>query len=267
MRVSWTSYVTAATVVSLVCWSQQPAEAQTAQEAGTVTSPAAPSGPTPRLPNGRPDLTGIWQRPYVPSVTQPRAGHKGPSELPYTSAGLEDWWNYDPADGDYTANCMPFGLPRSINGPWPMRIMHNETHLAFLFELGNWFNIAPVDGSEHPEELEPTWYGHSIGRWEGDTLVIDTVGFNGWTRLDTRGHPHSDALHLIQTYERIDADHINYTITVDDPKTYSAPWTNERVFTPFDGELMEYVCNENNRSLWEGRLKFWTPPWRDQPPQ
>ena len=136
----------------------------------------------------------------MPNVTEPRAGHKGPSELPYTPAGLEDWWNYDPADGDYTANCMPFGLPRSINGPWPMRIMHNETHIAFLFELGNWFHIVPVDGSEHPEELEPTWYGHSVGRWEGDTLVIDTVGFNGWTRLDTRGHPHSDALHLIQTY-------------------------------------------------------------------
>ena len=78
MRVSWTSYVTAATVVSLVCWSQQPVETQTAQEAGTVTSPAASSGPTPRLPNGKPDLTGIWQRPYVPNVTQPRDGHKGP---------------------------------------------------------------------------------------------------------------------------------------------------------------------------------------------
>ena len=78
MRVSWTAYVTAATVVSLMCWSQQPAEAQTAQEAGTVTSPAAPSGPTPRLPNGRPDLTGIWQRPYVPNVTQPRPGPGAP---------------------------------------------------------------------------------------------------------------------------------------------------------------------------------------------
>ena len=89
MRVSWTSYVTAATVVVLLCWSQQPAETQTAQE--TETSPAAPSGPTPRLPNGRPDLTGIWQRPYVPNVTEPRAGHKGPSELPYTPGGLVDW--------------------------------------------------------------------------------------------------------------------------------------------------------------------------------
>ena len=131
MRVSLTCFGTAPTVVVLLCWSQQPAETQTAQE--TETSPAAPSGPTPRLPNGRPDLTGIWQRPYVPNVTEPRAGHKGPSELPYTPAGLEDWWNYDPADGDYTANCMPVGLPRSINGPWPMRIMHNETHIAFLF--------------------------------------------------------------------------------------------------------------------------------------
>ncbi len=70
---------------------------------------------------------------------------------------------------------------------------------------------------------------------------------------------------MVQTFDLIDAGHIKYTMTVDDPKTYTAPWTNERIFTPFEGDLMEYVCQENNRALWEGRIKSWTPPWRDPP--
>jgi hypothetical protein len=99
-------------------------------------------------------------------------------------------------------------------------------------------------------------WGHA-----GDTLVVDTVGFNGYTRLDTVGHPHTDGLHLIQTFHRTDAGHIAYTITVDDPKTYTRPWKNERTFTLMAGELMEYSCEENNKDLREGHIKVWTPPW------
>ena len=246
-------------------WAPAPAAAQTVQAASTETGATAPPGPTPRLPNGKPDLSGTWQKPYVPDVTKDRPNHQAIADLPFTPWGLENWTNYDPIESDYTGNCMPYGLSRSINGPFPMRIMQDETHIALLFELGAWFHVIPLDGRDHPEELDPTWFGHSVGRWEGDTLVVDTVGFNGYTRIDTVGHPHSDALHMIQTFDLVDAGHIKYTVTVDDPKTYTTPWTTERIFTPFEGDLMEYVCQENNRALWEGRIKPWTPPWRDPP--
>ena len=261
MKMRWRSAGGVVVFVGFVSWLAAPAAAQTARGAAS----AAATEVVPRLANGKPDFSGIWQRPYVPDVTEERRNHQGIPELPFTAWGLENWTSYDPVEDDYTGNCFPFGLSRSINGPFPMRILQDETHLAILFELGTWFHVIPLDGQDHPAELDPTWYGHSVGRWDGDTLIVDTVGFNGYTRLDTAGHPHSDALHLTQTFELSDAGHIEYTMTIDDPKAYTQPWTNERIFTPFEGELMEYVCMENNRALWEGRIKPWTPPWRDQP--
>ena len=265
MRMRWMSIVTMVVIVGLVACTPTSAAAQAAQRDGVASEPPAPTGPIPRLPSGKPDLSGNWQKPYVPDMTKAKSGHQGIADLPFTPWGLENWTNYDPVDGDYTGNCMPYGFPRSINGPFPMRIMQNETSVALLFELGTWFHVIPLDGRDLPEDPDPTWFGHSVGRWEGDTLVVETVGFNGYTRLDTIGHPHSDALHLIQTFERTGADQIRYTMTVDDPKTYTTPWTNERIFTAFEGDLMEYVCQENNRALWEGRIKTWRPPWRDPP--
>jgi hypothetical protein len=99
-----------------------------------------------------------------------------------------------------------------------------------------------------------------VGHWDGDTLVVDTVNFNGRTRLDTIGHPHSDALHVIERFTRTDATHIAYEVTIDDPKIFTKPWTNQRTFTlrP-DWEIMEYSCEENNKDLYEGHLK---PPPR-----
>lgn len=235
--------------------------AQESPRREAVKTPApAPTGPAPRLANGKPDLNGVWQHAYVPDMTRTSPNQKGPGELPFTPAGLQTWKSYDPADGEYTASCMPFGFTRSVNSPYPIQIMQNEKHLAFLFEQNTWFHAVPLDGRDHPKELEPTWFGHSVGKWDGDTLVIDTIGFNGYTRLDTVGHPHSDKLHLVQTLQRTDAGHIAYTITVEDPETYSQPWKNERIFTLTDGELIEYSCEENNRSLWEGRIKPWRPP-------
>ncbi|OLB62570.1 MAG: hypothetical protein AUI11_04995 [Acidobacteria bacterium 13_2_20CM_2_66_4] len=81
-----------------------------------------------------------------------------------------------------------------------------------------------------------------------------------WTRLDTVGHPHSEKLRLVTTYRRTDFDHLTFTVTVDDPETYTKPWTNERTFTRSNGELIEYSCEENNKDLREGHIKFWTPP-------
>jgi hypothetical protein len=221
---------------------------------------AAQDGSWPRLASGKSDLSGIWQGPYVPDMTRTGRGQTGEPDLPFTAAGLQEWKTYDAANGDYTGACLPFGLARSVNAPYPFQIMQSDKAVAFLFEVGNWFHIVTLDGRGHPKEPNPTWFGDSVGRWDGDTLIIDTTGFNGWTRLDTVGHPHSDALHLVQTFRRTDASHIAYTVTVDDPKIYTRPWKNERTLTLQKGELIEYSCEENNKSLREGRIKGWVPP-------
>ena len=243
---------------------------------GTTTSTVA------RLPDGKPDLRGIWMPTYVPDMTVNRRDQRGfavppfstddtaqkrqalyaagnHAELPFTEWGLKDWSTYDAATGDYTGSCLPFGLQRSINAPYPFQIMQDERYVAFLFEINTWHHVVKI-GAEWPKEIEPTWFGASIARWDGDTLVVETRGFNGFTRLDTVGHPHSDALHLTQTFRRLDARRMAYSVTVEDAKTYTKPWTNERTFTLLDGPLLEYSCEENNKSLWEGRIKPWTPP-------
>ena len=232
---------------------------------GTVPGRAAPpKGPAPRTPSGRPDFSGVWDHPYVPDMSASNQRNstlqKGAGPLPYTPAGEQNIKSYDPAkNGDYTGMCMPFGLTRSMNSPYPIQIMQNDKYIAFLFEQSTWFHVVPFK-DKHSDDPNPTWFGESIAKWDGDTLVIDTVGFNGWTRLDTKGDPLSDKLHLVETYKRTDAGHIAYTITVNDPVYYTKPWTNERTFTISNGDLLEYSCEENNRSLWEGRIKLWVPP-------
>lgn len=268
MRISLSSIVTAEIVVAILCWAAAGPGRATAQDeyrGGGVTSPPVPTGPAPRLANGRPDLGGVWERPYVPDMTKDGRGQKGHAELPFTPAGLEDWKSYDAANGDYTGSCFPFGMSRSINSPTPMQIVQNDKYVALLFEQNTWFHVIPIDGRAHPKDPHPTWFGHSVGRWDKDTLVVDTIGFNGYTRLDTIGHPHSDALRLTQTFHRTDAGHIAYTISVDDPKMYAKRWKNERTFTLMQGDLIEYSCEENNKDLRDGHIKAWTPPWVKKP--
>ncbi len=250
----------------------------------------APSGATatagpPRRADGKPDLSGVWMPPYVPDMTVNKRDQRGyaeapfspddtpqvrqafyakgnKAELPFTTAGLADWARYDAATGDYTGSCFPFGLQRSVNAPYPFQIMQDDQQLALLFEINTWHHVVPF-AAQFPRVMtdNPTWFGYSIARWQGDTLVVETRGFNGYTRLDTIGHPHSDALHLTQTFTRLDKATMAYTVTVDDPKTYTKSWRNERTIRLNDGPLMEYSCEENNRSLWEGRITGWSPPW------
>jgi len=229
--------------------------------AGSTISRAQENAASPlRRVGGHLDLSGVWQAPYVPDMTRDGRGQKGEPNLPFTPAGEQNWKAYDPADGDYTGSCLPFGLSRSMNAPNPMQIMQSATRVAFLFEIMNWFHIVPTDGRAFPKDPDPLWFGYSAGRWDGDTLTIETTGFNGWTRLDTVGHPHSDALRLTQTFRRTDAEHLAYTVTVDDRKMYTRPWTNVRTFTLLKGDLIEYSCQENNKDLRDGHIKAWTPP-------
>jgi hypothetical protein len=214
-----------------------------------------PTGPAPRTASGKVDFSGVWEKPYVPDMTKDGKGQQGVGDLPFTPWGEAEWKKYDAADGDYTGACLPFGMTRSMNTPEPMQFLQSDKYLGFLFEQNSWFTVVPLDGRAH-RKGEATWFGDSVGRWEGDTLVVDTVNFNGKTRLDTVGHPHSEQLHLTQRFSRPDLGHLTYEVIVDDPKTFTKSWKNVRtLWLRPDWEMMEYSCEENNKSLWEGRIK------------
>ncbi len=219
-------------------------------------SAAGQSSAVPRLPGGKPDLNGVWERPYVPDMSRNGKDQQGPGPLPFTAWGAEVFKNYDPAKFDYTGHCLPQGLTRSVNSPFPLEIFQTSKRVAVLYEAWNVFHVVPTDGRDFPKNLEPTWMGTSIGKWDGDTLVVDTIGFNDKTNLDTVGHPHSDQMRVTERFTRSDDKHIAYEVTIDDPKTYTKPWKNNRTFTlrP-DWEIMEYSCEENNRDLTQGHIK------------
>jgi hypothetical protein len=105
-----------------------------------------------------------------------------------------------------------------------------------------------MDGRALPKDPNPTWFGYSVGHWDGDTLVVDTAGMNDKTWIDSGGHPHSEDLHVTERFKRLDFGHINLEIKIDDPKAYTKPWTASYGLALMpDTEMLEYVCNENNR--------------------
>ena len=225
-------------------------------------------GPAPRLPNGKPDFSGVWARPGTQDLTESFTNSNGtsnrgePNPLPFTPWGQAQWDNYNPVrDGDYAGSCMPFGWIRSFT-PHPMQIVQNNDYIAFLFEQSTMFQAVNTEGLPHRKEWPPTWFGDSRGRWDGDALVIEAVNFNGYAKLGTIGHPMSDQAKLTMTFRRPDYGHIQFRWVLDDPKTYTRPISNDRVFvlTP-NVEIMEYACMEGNlTSLLEKSISPWTGP-------
>jgi hypothetical protein len=226
--------------------------AQTSGQTPAANVRTTPSGLIPRMSDGKPDLSGVWQRPFVLDMTTSGPNQQGEPNLPYTEWAkahlIEEF--------DYSAHCLPLGYTRGINSPMPVEFVQRIDRLVILYEMNNTFHVVYTDGREHPKDLEPTWFGHSIGKWEGDSLVVDTVGFNDKTRVDTAGHPHTEALHVVERFQRTDATHMSYAVTISDPGAYTKPWKNTRTFTlrP-DWELMEYSCEENNKEVNEGHIK------------
>lgn len=240
----------------------------------TAKAATESSGPIPRTLDGRPDLSGVWDHPFVIDMGKDGrndacgAEMKGCSQksdgpLPMTPWAANWSKNYDPARYDATGHCNPMGYTRSMNAPVPTEIVQTPKEVVFLHESMFAFHVVYLDGRTHPtadEAPETKWYGHSIGHWEGDTLVVDTVGpFFATPRmlLDTAGHPVSEDLHVVEHFRRIDATHLGYEVTVSDPKMYTKPFTNVRtwVLMPKDEEILEYVCTENNKEVEEHHIK------------
>ena len=211
---------------------------------GATNAPSAPPKPAPRTPDGKPDLSGFWKGPLIIGGMFKSVG--GP---PFTAAG-EAAYQYNLTKSiNPEALCLFAGIPRASISGVPFEIVQNSNRVAFLYELMTTFRSIPVDGREHPKDLEPSFFGNGVGRWEGDTLVIDSIGFKdklSW--IDDDAHPHSDAMHVVERWSRPDADHLAHEVTIEDPKFYTKPWTFSRVFTamPPGQELYEYACDENN---------------------
>jgi hypothetical protein len=218
----------------------------------------------PRLPNGKPDLTGVWDHPRVGDFSKSFQGcvanspgcsaTADTSEFPWTPAGKAAF-EAEPKF-DYGVHCLPWGYVRSWGTPYPLELIQKDHRLAILFEQNKWFHVVPTDGRPLVVEV-PTWMGTSVGHWEGDTLVVETEGTNGKTWIDTAEHPHSDALRVVERFDRIDYDHIRHQVTISDSKYLTKPMTNTSilVLTKPGTELYEYSCEENNKEIMDGHIK------------
>ena len=214
----------------------------TTRAGGNITT-KAPVGPLPRQANGRPDLTGLWLR--REGTTNISQGLPKGETMPLRPETLKRMQALQAKDDPQT-NCLPLPTPRG--NPYPFRMVETPTHLFIINESMHGYRQVFMDGRKHPEDLDPTWHGHSIGRWEGDTLVVDTVGFNDLTWFDNYGHLHSDKMRVVERFTRTDLGTLRMEILIDDLVAYTRPFTLTFIaYLMPDQELMEYMCEENNQ--------------------
>jgi hypothetical protein len=210
--------------------------------------PAPPTGPAPKLADGTPDLSGVWLGGGASDadIANPRSLKEGSKVimLPWAEALVKTRQSKE----DPEANCLPAGIPRG--SPYPWRMVQTPTHYFLLFE-GNIHSYRQIFmNAKHPADPDPTWFGHSVGHWEGNALIIDTVGFNDKFWFDYVGHPHTEKLHTIERYVRTDEGHLAIEVTIDDPGAYTQPFTTVgRAQLMVGSELLEYICQENNQDL------------------
>jgi len=228
--------------------------------------------PVPRTSDGKPDLTGVWQggntvrgsweegnrgvgvggsgadpaAPAALSSNDRPAGREGAPYQPWAAKKVLEAFNRRGID-DPSGQCLPGGIPRTVMlGLFPQQFVQTSTQIVILYEYMNVFRVIPFTAT-HPDDLIPSYMGNSIARWEGDTLVIDVIGFNDKTWLAGTGTFHSDALHITERYTRVDRDQINYQVTMEDPNVFTKPWTLTSTLMLRDGtRLQEMVCAENN---------------------
>ena len=233
----------------------------------TVPQPGTPrnsdgkpdlTAPVPRTPEGRPDLSGIWRRP--PGAQPP------PTTMDGIATGVEvlfqPWAEAlykerieNNGKGTPSERCLPHGITKAVSVPEPFKIVQTPGLTVILHEEFNHYRQIFTGGRRVPGNRTPTWLGYSLGRWDGDTFVVETVGFLNDQWLDFRGHPATDALHLVERYRRRDFGHLEIAFTIDDSKAYVKPWTVTMSFDLLpDTELIEHICeNEKDAALLVGK--------------
>jgi hypothetical protein len=207
-------------------------------------------------PGSIPDLNGLWQGPYTPNLAEAYG-----KELPFTPFGADRWKKLDTAN-DPTGFCLPVGPARGIQAPFPLQIVQTPGLVAILFEYQRTYRMIYTDGRRPPDDIHdyPEWMGFSTGRWDGGTLVVETVAINDRSWLDTAGHEHSDRLRLTERFTKVDDNTIQWSVTFDDPVYFTQPWTVTRPLRrPKPGDrIMSYSCEENNKDI--PHLKPSKPP-------
>jgi hypothetical protein len=210
------------------------------------------SAPTPRLPDGKPDLSGVWS-PTDNKYARDAAADMKPEDVPFqpwAKALFDQRKDGSHSREDPDANCLPQGVPKIHGVAYPQKFIHTPNSLVVIFEAFNLWRQIFTDGRELIADPNPTWHGYSTGKWEGDTFVVDSRGFNGKVWLDQLGRPVSDALHVVERFRRKDFGHLEFQATIDDPKAYTKPWTyGQMLYLLPDTEPMEFICNENNRDV------------------
>jgi hypothetical protein len=241
-------------------------------QAGAQPARAPEATAVPRTADGKPDLTGVWQggstqagawaeanaglgvggtgrnpdAPAVGSSNDRPIGREGAPYQDWAAQKVLEAFNRRGID-DPTGQCLPAGIPRSVMlGLFPQQFVQTPTQLVILYEYMSTFRVIPF-GTEHPDDLIPSYMGNSVAKWDGDTLVIDVTGFNDKTWLAGTGTFHSDALHIVERYTRVSRDRIDYEVTMQDPNVLTKPWTLRSSLMLREGtRLQEYVCAENN---------------------
>ena len=219
---------------------------------GSTKETAAPEA-LPRTADGKPDMSGVWMATGTPAGTDVGrpGGIVGGGLVPYQPWAEAKYKEYHAALGkdDPATRCLPPGPPR-INYIFPIQFVQKPGLLVGLYEYMHVFRVIHTDGRPHPKDPNPTYKGDSVAHWEGDTLVVDVIGFNpGW--YDQAGNFYTDALHAVERYTLNDAETIAYEVTLEDPKAYTRAWKMSFKFKkrPADFELMEYECSENEKDI------------------
>jgi hypothetical protein len=226
-----------------------PTAAPTETKPGAAKPAWPPSGLTPRTADGKPDLSGAWAPNAIrQNVDMVATGVQVPFQ-PWAEKLYKERKESQSKD-DPEARCLPPGVPRMTTTPYPFRFMQTPGLTLIVYEGGAhiWRQIF-TDGRPHSADPNPSWLGESIGHWDSDTFVIDTIGLNGLTWIDESGLPTTDALHVTERIRRPDFGHLEIENTVDDPKAYTKPWSFTTHPIMLKGELMEYICQENNRDV------------------
>ena len=205
------------------------------------------AAPAPRAPDGKPDLSGLWEQ----LNARDSAYYLKGIDYPWTPLGkalMEERKANNQKDNP-EGHCLPRGLPKA-DAFDIHKIVQTPGLILVLYEYGTTFRQIFTDGRALPKDPNPTWMGYSVGHWEGDTLVVESRGFNGKAWLSFEGIPITDALRLTERMRRRDFGHMDIQLTLDDPKAYMRPWNAElHPQLIADTELIEFICNENEKDV------------------